>query len=167
TGFRSNFIILPERGISVVIMTNSDYIGLKLICMAILDILLEEEVQYVKQSLAHHMAKKLFDNNFEAALKEYYLIKENSFDRYNFIEDEFKFVAYELVERGKVKKAIEVMKISTEISPESSNLYYNLAKMYLLHGDKELALENYKKSMKLDPDNIKAKKKVEELIREI
>ncbi len=167
TGFRSNFIILPERGISVVIMTNSDYIGLKLICTAILDILLGEEVQYVKQSLAHYMAKKLFDNNFEATLKEYSSIKEDFPDRYNFIEDEFKFVAYELVERGKLKKAIEVMKISTEISPESSNLYYNLGKMYLLNGDKKLALESYKKSMELDPDNIKVKKKVEELIKEI
>jgi CubicO group peptidase (beta-lactamase class C family) len=167
TGFRSNFIILPERGMSVVVMTNSDYIGLKLICTAILDILLGEEVQYVKQSLAHYMARKLFENNFEAAIKEYSSIKEDSSDRYNFIEDEFKFVAYELVGIGKVKEAIELMKISTEISPKSSSLYYNLGKMYLLHGDKKLALENYKKSMELDPNNIKVKKKIEELIKEI
>ncbi|WP_291581994.1 serine hydrolase [Clostridium sp. UBA6640] len=167
TGFRSNFIILPERGMSLVVMTNSDYIGLKLLCTAILDILLGEEVQYVKQSLAHYMAKKLFENNFETALKEYSSIKEDSFDRYNFIEDEFKFVAYELVGIGKVKEAIELMKISTEISPKSSSLYYNLGKMYLLYGDKKLALENYKKSMELDPNNIKVKKKIEELIKEI
>ena len=65
TGFRSNFIILPERGISIAIMANSDYIGLKVICTSILDILLGEEVQYVKQSLTLY-GKKLFDNGFEA-----------------------------------------------------------------------------------------------------
>lgn len=167
TGFRSNFIILPESGMSLVVMTNSDYIGLKILCIAILDILLGEEVKYVKQSFAHYIARKLFENDFETVLKEYYSIKKNSYDRYSFIEDEFKFFAYEFVAIGKIKEAIELMKISIEISPKSSNLYYNLGKMYLLYGDKKLALESYKKSMELDPDNIKIKKKMEKLINEI
>lgn len=43
TGFRSNLIILPEKGISVVVMINSDYIGIGALCTGILDILLGEE----------------------------------------------------------------------------------------------------------------------------
>jgi len=35
--------------------------------------------------------------------------------------------------------------------------------MYLLQGNKKLALENYKKSIKLNPNNIEGKKIVEEL----
>jgi len=44
TGFRSNLIILPEKGIAVIVMINSDYIGTKVLCTSILEILLGEEV---------------------------------------------------------------------------------------------------------------------------
>lgn len=40
TGFRSNFILLPEKGIAVIVMTNSDYKGMPAISMRILDTVL-------------------------------------------------------------------------------------------------------------------------------
>jgi CubicO group peptidase (beta-lactamase class C family) len=134
TGFRSNLIILPEKGIAVIIMTNSDYIGLNTICKGILDILLGERVNKLKKSLVHHLGKKLFSENLEAALREYKEIKENSIEDYNVFESEFSYIAQELVERERIGEAILLLKMSIKIFPKSSELCNTLEKCYLLKG---------------------------------
>ncbi|WP_346940683.1 serine hydrolase [uncultured Clostridium sp.] len=163
TGFRSNLIILPERGIAVVVMINSDYIGTKVLCESILDILLGEKVDYIKKSLASHVVRTLFNNNSEIALKEYNTIKENSIEKYLVYEDEFNAIAYRLLNRKRIKESIDVLNLSIEIFPGSANLYDSLGEIYLCQGHKNLALENYKKSFELDPNNEEAKKIIDEL----
>ncbi len=163
TGFRSNLIILPERGIAVVVMINSDYIGTKVLCESILDILLGEEVEYIKRSLASHIVRTMFNNNSEIALQEYYTIKENSIEKYLVYEDEFNAIAYNLLERKRIKEAIDVLNLSIKIFPGSANLYDSLGEMYLCQGNKKQALASYKKSFELNPNNKEAKKIIDEL----
>lgn len=163
TGFRSNLIILPERGIGVVLMTNSDYIGTKILCTSILDILLGEEVDYVKTSLTASMVRTMFNSNSEVALEEYNKIKQNSIEKYLVYEEEFNAIAYNLLERKRIKEAIEVLKLSIKIFKESANLYDSLGEMYLLQGNKKLALENYKRYVDLNPNNEEVKKIINEL----
>lgn len=163
TGFRSNLIILPERGIAVVVMINSDYIGTKILCTSILDILLGEEVEYIRKSLASHIVRTMFSNNIEIALQEYNKIKQGSIEKYLVYEEEFNAIAYNLLERKRINEAIEVLKLSIQIFPESANLYDSLGEMYLLQDNKELALEKYKKSVDLNPNNIEGKKIIDEL----
>ncbi len=163
TGFRSNLIILPERGIAVVVMINSDYIGTKVLCESILDILLGEEVDYIKRSLASHIVRTMFNNNSEIALQEYYTIKENSIEKYLVYEDEFNAIAYNLLERKRIKEAIDVLNLSIKIFPGSANLYDGLGEMYLCQGNKKQALASYKKSFELNPNNKEAKKIIDEL----
>lgn len=163
TGFRSNLIILPERGIAVVVMINSDYIGTKVLCESILDILLGEEVDYIKRSLASHIVRTMFNNNSEIALQEYYTIKENSIEKYRVYEDEFNAIAYNLLKRKRIKEAIDVLNLSIKIFPVSANLYDSLGEMYLCQGNKKQALSSYKKSFELNPNNKEAKKIIDEL----
>lgn len=163
TGFRSNLIILPDKGIAVVVMINSDYIGTKILCTSILDILLGEEVEYIKKSLVSHIVRTMFSNNIEIALQEYSKIKQNSIEEYLVYEEEFNAIAYNLLERKRINEAIEVLKLSIQIFPESANLYDSIGEMYLLQGNKELALENYKKSVNLDSNNVEGKKIIDEL----
>lgn len=40
--------------------------------------------------------------------------------------------------------------------PESPNVYDSLAEAYAAHGDRQLAVENYEKSLALDPANTNA-----------
>ncbi len=163
TGFRSNLIILPERGIAVVLMINSDYIGTKVLCGSILDILLGEKVDYIKKSLASHIVRTMFNNNSEIAFQEYNTIKENSIEKYLVYGDEFNAIAYNLLERKRIKEAIDVLNLSIKIFPGSANLYNSLGEMHLCQGNKKLALENYQKSFELDSNNKKAKKVIDEL----
>lgn len=78
-------------------------------------------------------------------------------------EDEFNAIAYNLLERKRIKEAIDVLNLSIKIFPGSSNLYDSLGEMYLCQGNKKQALASYKKSFELNPNNKEAKKVIDEL----
>ncbi len=59
--------------------------------------------------------------------------------------------------------AIEIFKLNAEAYPKSSNVYDSLGEAYTKSGERELAIENYQKSLDLNPENENAKKMLEEL----
>lgn len=166
TGFRSNLVLLPDIGAAIIMMTNSDYIVLNTIFTNVMDIVLGYEGESIKNSLAHHILKTMVNNNSNIALKEYYEIKENAIEKYLVSEGEFNSLAYALLGAKRNKEAIELLKISLISFPESSNLYDSLGEIYLTDGNKELALDSYKRSVELNPNNIRGEKVIEELVSE-
>jgi CubicO group peptidase (beta-lactamase class C family) len=70
---------------------------------------------------------------------------------------------YRLVEDGKVKEAIEILKLNVGLYPESANTYDSLAEAYETAGDKALAIKNYKRSLELDPKNSHAEQQLKRL----
>jgi tetratricopeptide (TPR) repeat protein len=62
-------------------------------------------------------------------------------------------VGYRLLERKRFKEAIEVFKLNVEDFPKSANVYDSLGEAYMVSGDKELAIQNYQRSIELNPDN--------------
>ena len=74
-------------------------------------------------------------------------------------------IGYNLIGMKKVKEAIEVLKLNVEDYPQSFNTYDSLGEAYMMNGDKELAIKNYKRSIELNPNNtdgIEALKKLTE-----
>ena len=59
--------------------------------------------------------------------------------------------------------AIEILKLNVKEYPDSFNVYDSLGEAYMLNGDNKLAIKNYKKSLKINPDNNNGKQKLEEL----
>ena len=72
-------------------------------------------------------------------------------------------VGYQLVEMKRIKDAIKILKLNVEAYPQSSNVYDSLGEAYLEDGDKQLATENFEKSIKLDPKNRDAIEKLKQL----
>lgn len=164
TGFRSNLLLLPVKGIAIAIMTNADFIGNKVLCETILDIILGEEIPYVKKSLATHLAKITILSGVEAAISEYTQIQESSMEEYLVLEGSFNAYAYMMLERGWLQKGISILQLSIHLFPDSSNLHDSLGEMYLLAGDRDLALQHYQKSVELDPTHMDGIHKVNELL---
>ena len=71
-------------------------------------------------------------------------------------ESELNGLGYRLLQAKKVKEAIEIFKLNVEAYPHSANSYDSLAESYMVNGDNELAIQNYKKSLELDPQNLNA-----------
>ena len=72
-------------------------------------------------------------------------------------ENNINAAGYKLLGKNQIEDAIDVFKMNVKLYPESSNVYDSLGEAYMKNGDKELAVENYKKSLELDPKNENAK----------
>ena len=80
--------------------------------------------------------------------------RQNSYD---FGEDEFNRLGYQLIRyRQAEQEAIEIFKLNVELYPKAFNTYDSLGEAYMVAGNKELAITNYKKSLELNPQNTNA-----------
>jgi len=61
-----------------------------------------------------------------------------------------------LTPRNKLPDSVTILKLNAEAFPSSANVYDGLGEAYMKNGNKELAIENYKKSLELDPKNSNA-----------
>jgi cytochrome c-type biogenesis protein CcmH/NrfG len=62
-------------------------------------------------------------------------------------------LGYRLLAYGKGSDAIAVFQRNVQEYPQSGNVYDSLGEAYLKDGQKELAIQNYEKSVQLDPQN--------------
>lgn len=72
-------------------------------------------------------------------------------------------LGYWLLGKKRVREAIEVFKMNAEDYPNSSNAYDSLGEAYMLSGDKESSVKNYKRSLELDPNNTNATEMIKRL----
>jgi pimeloyl-ACP methyl ester carboxylesterase len=80
-----------------------------------------------------------------------------------FEEREMNDLGYRYLQAGNVGDAIEIFKLNTIAYPKSANTFDSLGEAYMKNGDTELAIENYKKSLELNPQNDNAKRMLEQL----
>ena len=80
-------------------------------------------------------------------------------------ENSINTTGYQLLSSKKLPEAIRIFQLNTELHPDSSNVYDSLGEAYMNNGDKELAIQNYKKSLDLDPKNGNADRDAEESCR--
>jgi tetratricopeptide (TPR) repeat protein len=78
-------------------------------------------------------------------------------------EDSLNFWAYTLMGENHLPEATELFKLEVQLFPNSSNAYDSLAEAYMNAGQKQLAIDNYKKSLELNPMNDNAKEKLKVL----
>jgi 3-oxoadipate enol-lactonase len=72
-------------------------------------------------------------------------------------EREMNDLGYKYLQEGKAKEAIALFQINTVAFPNSANTYDSLGEAYLKDGQKDLAIENYRKSLELNPNNENAR----------
>jgi tetratricopeptide (TPR) repeat protein len=70
---------------------------------------------------------------------------------------------YSLYNERDTARAIQWFKLNVRNYPDSSNVYDSLAEAYAVKGEKQLAIENYKKSLKLNPENQNGAKELKKL----
>jgi tetratricopeptide (TPR) repeat protein len=72
-------------------------------------------------------------------------------------------VGYALLNGDEVAAAIDAFTLNVEMYPSSSNVYDSLGEGYMVAGDRARAIENYERSLELDPGNANAEAKLTEL----
>jgi len=96
-------------------------------------------------------AKKIFKNNI--------LNNKN----YRISEAELDSLGYRLIKQNKIKEALIVFKINTEVFPDSWKAWDSMGEGYMYMKDKTKCLKAYNKSLKINPENRNAKKQLRNL----
>lgn len=72
---------------------------------------------------------------------------------------------YEMIKRGFYKKAIGLFTLEILSFPKSYDAYDSLGEAYMMDGHLNKAIENYRKSLELNPENTNAKEKLKEVLK--
>lgn len=153
-GFNTQLSRYPNEKNLVVLLNNAGGAPLNAINGAILNILHDKPYTVPKRSLAQAFVKDLLTIGEEKAKAAFQERKKTQASAYSTNEREINTVGYQLMGTGKVKEAIAVFKLNAEEYPNSFNVYDSLGEAYAAAGEKKLAIENYRKSIELNPANV-------------
>ena len=101
--------------------------------------------------LADVLVKEYLSGGIGALDRQYLLLKEKH--PAHVTERLLNSLGYSFLSMKLTEPAIEVLKLNVEKFPQSANVYDSLGEAYMNAGDKERAIENYEKSLKLNPNN--------------
>ena len=117
-----------------------------------------------KINMSHDFWDFLFGKTEREVRKHYYELKSNHRRDYYFAEIELNWLGYTLLRDKRFEDAIKISKLNRDEYPNSANTYDSLAEAYMKNGNRELAIENYRRSLELNPGNSNAKKMLKSLI---
>jgi len=153
-GFNTLLTRYPVQKNLVVLLDNtSQGENLDNLSQELTNILYNQPFELPKMPLASVLLKTIQDKGVEAGIAQYRDLKAHQPKVYDFGEPELNTLGYRLLQGKKLKEAIEVFKLNVEAYPEGFNTYDSLGEAYMVSGNKELAIQNYKKSVELNPEN--------------
>lgn len=113
-------------------------------------------------SPARVLLKAIVTDGAEKAIVDYRKKRETSLAE-RLDESRVNSLGYDLLRARKIDEAIAVFLLNTADFPASANTWDSLAEAYMLKGDKPQAIENYKKSLALNPNNKGAAERIKQL----
>ena len=107
----------------------------------------------------------LIEGDFDESLAAYRALKEQSATDPTVYENVLNELGYRYLNNDHIKVAHDILKVNMMLYPDSFNVYDSYAEVCMKLGEMELAIENYNKSIVLNPKNNNAKemlKKIEQ-----
>jgi CubicO group peptidase (beta-lactamase class C family) len=147
----------------VVIFNNTPGANLGDMAKGIRAILYSQEPAAPKRPLASDLGPTIVNKGVDAAIVQYRELKRARPNDYVFNEGALNRLGYMLLQKDRNADAIAILKLNVEEYPKSAGVYDSLAGAYAKDGQKQLAIENYRKSLELDPKNQNAADKLKEL----
>lgn len=155
-GFNTYIKRFPNERTSIIFLTNHGFRNMSEIGSAIIAILHDRPYTLPKLSVAESMYQLIRKSSVSDAIHRYRELRQAASIDYDFDESELNELGYELMGQNRLVDAIQILKLNVEAYPDSGNVYDGLGEAYMKHGDRDLAIKNYKRSLELDPKNSNA-----------
>ncbi len=155
-GFSTTIVRFPKEKNLIVMLDNTGSEYVNRLGESIGRILYNQPYETPKMSIIPVLDKTIAEQGIEAGIAQYRDLKARQAATYDFAEPELNRLGYQLMRTGKAKEAIEIFKLNVEAYPKSFNTYDSLAEAYMTINERELAIQNYKKSLELNPNNSNA-----------
>ncbi len=106
----------------------------------------------------------LLEGDFEKALQAYRTVLKRNANYYTATENYLKDLGDNMfITQNRIQLARDIYKVNTILYPNSFKVYEDYGKVCSALGEIDLAIENYSKSLELNPQNNRAKRMLEEL----
>ena len=105
-----------------------------------------------RRSISEPLTHTILENGLEAAVEQYYELKQDQPDAHDFGENQLNMLGYQLMWRDMSEAAVGIFKLNIAVYPESANPYDSLGEFYMTTGDNELAIKYYSKALAVNPD---------------
>jgi len=155
-GFTTTIVRYPKEKNLIVMLDNTGTGYLDRLSESIARILYNQPYEPPKISIVDVLDKTITEKGIEAGIAQYRDLKAKQPATYDFAEPELNQLGYRLLRSGKAREAIEIFKLNVEAHPRGFNTYDSLAEAYMSVNERELAIQNYKKSVELNPNNANA-----------
>ncbi|UCG61310.1 MAG: MBL fold metallo-hydrolase [Candidatus Zixiibacteriota bacterium] len=109
-----------------------------------------------KPSISEPLTAVLLLGSAREAAQEYERLKATEVGAYDFGEVHLNMLGYQLLMRGRTEDAIGIFRLNIDAFPTSFNVYDSYAEALAARGDTAQAIENYEKSLELNPENTNA-----------
>ena len=158
TGGGVNMICRSIEDEHTVIFLNNIWTDLSLYqaSLEILKILYDQPFELVKMHIYDPLRQVVENQGIDEAIAYYRKLKSNSPDYYILHENELNILGYFLLRNDHISDAIQIFELNVTEYPESGNVYDSLGEAYMKNGQTKLAIQNYKKSLELNPENTNA-----------
>jgi CubicO group peptidase (beta-lactamase class C family) len=156
-GFTTTIVRFPREKNLIVMLDNTNTEYLDRLSDSIAKIIYNQPYELPKMSIVSTLEKTINEKGIEAGIAQYRELKAKEAATYDFSEAELNQLGYRLLRNaGKPREAIEIFKLNVEAYPKGFNAYDSLAEAYATINERELAIQNYKKSLELNPNNANA-----------
>ena len=152
-GYRTYMLRDLEAQTTIVQLCNMPGIDDGDLASKIHDILNNRDFEMPKKSIADELMEIIHNSGINAAREKFRLILKEHTSEYRIDEKELIALGKRLVEMDKLPEAIEILRLCTMAHPNSVQGYNNLAQIYLLIDEGELAIDCLQKSLILNPEN--------------
>lgn len=163
-GWNSCVTQIPSLHYTVIVLSNYDEAGhpAEQIGERIENIMLGKAFEPLTLAPSQFIYQYISKNGIDDFIRNFDdLKKKNAFEiRGPMIFNRF---GYDLIHEKKLDWAIEIFKLNIRLFPKNPNGYDSLGEAYMLRGEKDLAIQNYKKVLEMDPENENAQKMLEKL----
>lgn len=112
-----------------------------------------EMIDVKEKALSDVLGQTLSEKGVDAAVEQYHELKIQNIDNIYQSEGDLNALGYRLLKKKRAREAIEIFKLNVEAYPQSSNAYDSLAEAYMTNGDREFAIQNFERSLDLNPGN--------------
>ncbi|MEM7455111.1 MAG: serine hydrolase [Planctomycetota bacterium] len=158
TGWQAIFLVNPETNDGFVMVTNggsgqkvyyhvySEWVRWK--TGAVL-----EDWHRAKPSIANRLKAAIDENGIENVEAAYANLVAGNPDRFDVSEDQLNQLGYYFLGKEETEAACSIFGLNARLFPDSFNVYDSYGEALLKQGDKAAAIENYLKSVRLNPQN--------------
>jgi CubicO group peptidase (beta-lactamase class C family) len=148
-GFGTLITRIPSDQSFIVLLNNTGSAPLREMTTAIGGIIYDQSYDFPKKSVAYSMLGRIEKDGITTALSFYKMIKDSN--DYYLNEYEMNLVGYHFLQSDSAKEAASVFGLIVEAYPHSFNAYDSYGEALMVLGNKAEAIENYKKSVRLNP----------------